>query len=184
MSREKANEQINSQMTQGNKKNKGVIIAIFAIVVAILVAVVLYLVLGKESEPVEDKKTNLVVTEENLDEVLAALSEEDRIPVGSYEASMNSEWRFKNGEALSENAYVENTVRNQNTVFFTVALKDDGRVIYKSPYLKPGSTLTGIKLDTALDAGVYDTVLTYHLVDEQNQEVSTVKLSVVITIEQ
>lgn len=184
MSREKATEVINSQMSHDNKKGKGMFIGILAIVVAALAIVVLYFALGKESKPVEEEKRNVVVTTENVDEVIAQLSEEEKVPVGSYEASMNSEWRFADGDAVSENAYVENSVRNQNTVYFTVELKDDGRVIYKSPYLVPGSKLTNIKLDTSLDAGTYDTVLTYHLVDDENQEVSTVKLAVTITINQ
>lgn len=191
MSKEKATEKINSQLSpNGGKKHTGLIIAIAAIIFCALVGVILYLVLGKDSKqktqpPVateEPTKYNLVVTPENVDETIAQLTEADKTPIGSYEAKMNSEWTFENGNTASENAYVENTVHNQNTVYFTVALKDDDRVIYKSPYLAPGSKLENIKLDTQLEAGVYDAILTYHLVDEENQEVSNVNLTVIITI--
>ena len=95
---------------------------------------------------------------------------------------MTEKWTFENGSAVSADAYVENRVYNQNTVYFTITRSDDGSVIYKSPYLPVGSSLENIKLDTSLNAGVYDTVLTYHLVDEGNQELSTVSVSLVITI--
>lgn len=179
MSREKANERINPQPLPSNRKKSriGIIIGV-TIVLLILVGVILYLLFGKESEP----EFNRVITPDNVEEVLEQLTDSEKTPNGSYEAVMNTEWFFENGNAASENAYVKNSTNNQNTVYFTIALKDDKREIYKSPYLPVGSELRDIKLDTALDAGVYDTVLTYHLIDDKEEELSTVSLSLTITI--
>lgn len=179
MSREKANERINPQSTPGNGKKSYTKVVIVAIVVCVLVGVILYLLFGKESEP----EYNRVVTPENVEEVLDQLSDSEKTPVGSYEAIMNSEWTFENGESVSKNAYVMNSTNNQNTVYFTVTLKDDGRELFKSPNIPVGSELRDIKLDTPLDAGVYDSVLTYHLLDDKEEELTTVSLALTITIE-
>lgn len=183
MSKEKANEQINQQVSpQEEKKHTKLIIAII-VIVCVLVGIILYLVLGKDAKP-ESKQgpTNHVVTPDNIDDLLAQMAAEDKTPLGSYEVTMTSDWEFENGSAVSSNAYVENKKNNQNTVYFTIEREDNGSVIYKSPYLPVGSSLENIKLDTSLAAGVYDTVMTYHLVDEENQEVSTVSLALGITI--
>lgn len=182
MSKEKANERINSQISSPEeKKHKGIIIAVVVVAVCVLVGVILYLVLGKDAEPEKEPVTiNRIVTPDNVDETLAQMAEADKTPIGSYEVRMTSDWEFDNGSAVSSNASVENSKSNRNTVYFTIARTDDGSVIFKSPYLPVGSSLENIKLDTPLSAGVYDTVLTYHLVDKENKEVST--LSVALTI--
>lgn len=187
MSKEKANEKINSQISSSGEKNtkNKIIIAIIVIILCVLVGVILYLVLGKDAEPEseqEPKEWNMVVTPDNVDEILAQLKDSDKTPMGSYEVRMVPDWEFDNGDAVSSNAYVENVVNNQNTVYFDITRTDDSSVIYKSPYLPVGRSLEKIKLDTSLPAGVYDTVLTYHLVDEKNQELSTVSVALTITI--
>lgn len=182
MSKEKANERINNRISSPEEKShKGIIIAIVVVAVCALVGVILYLVLGKDAEP-EPKEWNMVVTPDNVDEIIAQLNEADKTPPGSYEVRMTPDWVFDNGDAISSNAFVENVTNNQNTVYFEITRTDDSSVIYKSPYLPVGSSLEKIKLDTSLPAGVYDTVLTYHLVDEENQHVSKISVALTITI--
>lgn len=182
MSKEKANERINSQISSPEKKKRnGIIIAIVVIVILVLLGVILYLLLGKDADAEKEPTTvNMIVTPENIDETLAQMAESEKTSIGSFEVNMTNDWEFDNGSAVSSNASVKNSTANRNTVYFTIARSDDGSVIYKSPYLPIGSSVENIKLDTPLDAGTYDTVLTYHLVDEENKEVST--LSVALTI--
>lgn len=180
MSKEKVNDRINNLSSREGKKSRLPIIIIAIIVVCVLIGVILFLVLGKDAEP--EKKVNTVVTPENVEEVIAQMKETDRTPIGSYQVNMTSDWEFENGDAVSSNAYVSNATANQTTVYFTIKLKDDNHEIYKSPYLPVGSSLKDIKLDTSLDAGTYDTVLTYHLVDDDKEELSTVSVALPIII--
>lgn len=182
MSKEKANERINSRTisSTGKKSPIGLIIIISVIIVCTLIGVILYLTLGKEAPP----SYNRIVTPDNVDEIVSQLEEEERTPIGAYEVSMNTEWIFEDSDSASTNAYVENSVSNQNIVYFTIALADDteGGDIYRSPYLEVGSSLRDIKLDKALEPGIYESVITYHLVDDNLTDISSVSLYMTITI--
>lgn len=181
MSKEKSQEKINDQLSQnGAGKSRTAIIIVAILIVCILAGVILYLVFGKEPAP--DADGNRVVTPDNVEEMLAQLDDSSKSSAGSYEATMNAEWEFDNGTAVSKNAYVANSVNNTNTVYFTVTRSDNGEEILKSPDIPVGSSLTDIKLDKDLDAGVYSTVLTYHLVDDDHEELSTASFAVTITV--
>lgn len=96
---------------------------------------------------------------------------------------MNTDWVFPDGDSASANAFVENSTANQNMVYFTITLRDSDEELMRSPYLAVGSRLDDIKLDTALEAGIYDSVITYHLVDDEFKELSSVSLYMTITIQ-
>lgn len=180
MSVEKANEQINSSnSTPGGKSNTKIVVIIASVVlICVIIGVILFMVLGKDST-----EFNTVVTPDNVEEAIKQLKEEDFTPVGSYEVVMNTEWTFPDSASASTDAYVENCVNNQNTVFFTIAMDGKEDAIYTSPDLEVGSHLENIKLDEKLDAGVHDAVLTYHLVDDNHEEISHVSVSITLTIE-
>ena len=135
----------------------------------------------KEEEPVN---RNVVINKDNVEEVLSQLDEQESVPVGYYEAVMNSTWHFASGDEASDNAYVENAETNTNAVYFDVIRSDTEETIYESPIIPVGSYLENIALDTALPAGTYDCILTYHLLDEENVSISTLKLTVTIVIDQ
>lgn len=183
MSKEKANERINSRINPVSAKSRshtGLIIAVSAVIICILVGTILYIVLGKDNTT----QYNVVVTPDNVEQMINQLNKADYTPIGSYEVSMSTEWTFSDGKSASTNAYVENRITNQNNVFFTITPADDtSNEIYRSPYLAVGSHLKDIKLDKALSAGVHKCVLTYHLVDSNNNEMSSVSVSMTITIE-
>ena len=181
MSAEKANEQIGSPGDTEKKNNtKKVIVISGVVIVCIGAIIVLLLLLGKTP----DDEFNTVVTKENVQDAIRQLNEKDVVPIGSYEVVMNTDWVFPDGSSPSTNAYVENCINNQSTVFFTIEhAGGDGTVIYTSPYLKVGDHIEDIKLDNDLAAGTYDTVLTYHLVDDEYQEISHVSVSVTITVQ-
>lgn len=174
-----------SEETKNHINGKGgkIALAICIVIIALLLGMVVYLLLnrGEEDEPVN---RNIVVNEENVEEVVEELVQKEAVPVGYYEAVMNSTWNFATGDAVSDNAYVENAETNTNPVYFDVTLADTEETIYESPILPVGSHLENITLGTALSAGTYDCILTYHLLDDENKSISTLKMSVTIVVGQ
>ena len=165
-----------SVQKKGGKQ--ALIICIFVIIA--LVGVIAYLVFGN-AEP----KRNVVVNSENIEEVIKELEEETEQYTGPlyYEAKMNSEWFFSDGASASENAYVENVTTNTHDVYFDVIRTDTNETIYESPVLPIGSHLEYITLDSDLDAGTYDCVLVYHLIDERQNSLTTASFSLKIVVE-
>ena len=161
------------------KKKGGGIIPIVGICCAVvLVGAVVFL---GQDEP--DDKRNVVVNQENLDEILKDMAEDEFVPVGSYQARMSSDWVFADGTSASENAYVENVAANSHDVYFDIMLSDTNERIYASPVLPIGSHLEAITLDKDLDAGTYDCIMKYHLVDEEQNTVSTVSFALTIIVQ-
>jgi hypothetical protein len=123
----------------------------------------------------------MVVNEENA----SSIKEWAETPVqdASYTVSMNMEWNFPDGKSASTDAYVENYETNRRTVYFDVTLADTNEVVYSSPFIPVKATLDGFKLDTELPAGTYPAIVTYHLVDDDYEEITTVALNITINIE-
>jgi len=124
-----------------------------------------------------------VINQRNVREVVRSLDEAEQVPVGSYEAVMNSEWRFSDGDSPSENAYVENVSENTNDVYFDVQLTNTGETIYESPVIPRGEYLRQIKLDKHLEQGTYDAVLIYHLIDENQRTLRTLRMAITIIVD-
>jgi hypothetical protein len=185
MSKEKANERINSQVTpaKGKSSTTTFVVAIAGVIILILGGVVLFQVFGNA----EDQATNnKVITPENVEAIIAELDETDYTPVGSFEVSMPTIWNFPDGLSASTDAFVDNVANNRNTIYFTVALEsalDDE--IYHSPFIEVGARLEAedIKLDLILESGTYDAVMTYYLVDEDMQDVSEVSVGITLVVE-
>ncbi len=186
MSREKADERINSRLSQmykSGKKNR------LPVIIPVILAVVVCLVAGvtvcaslnkKENDGVNDY--NVVVTPENVSQLAQQMRQDDYVPVGTYEVNMNSEWIFPDGDSASTNAYVGNNISNKNSVYFTVTL-DDGTEVMKSPVIPAGSHLKNIRLNTKLVAGTYDAVVKYYLLDSKGENMSHVSVSIKMTIQ-
>lgn len=163
------------------KKGKGgkIVLILCILLILVLVGVIAYLLMSKDDEK---EKRNVVVTEENVEEIVAQLSEEQKVPMGAYQVTMNPTWKFEDGKAASSNAYVENIETNTNSVYFDVTRSDTEEVIYESPILPVGSHLENIALDKNLAAGSYDAVVTYHILDESEESISTVRVGITIVI--
>lgn len=165
-----------STQKQAQNKNKkgGKIAAICIVILIIILAIVLYFLLNDKRE--------VVVNEDNLDKVLTQMEEQEITPPGSYTVRMNYTWHFANGTATSKDAYVENAESNTNSVYFDVTLANTDETIYESPIIPVGKHVDGIKLSKDLDPGTYECVVTYHMLDENDESTSTVnvKLSIVI----
>jgi hypothetical protein len=97
---------------------------------------------------------------------------------------MSTEWHFATGDAVSKDAYVKNDAGNTNDVFFDVFLEDnESEPILQSPVIPRGSELDNISLDKKLDAGTYDCVMVYHLVDDDQNTISTLRVAFKIIVE-
>lgn len=158
------------------ESKKRAIIALTCLFILLVVAILVAIALAAPNQKVR----NEVVTPENVDEMIADM--QDYTPPGEYEVKMNSTWVFETGDSASSNAYVENSTANVNDVYFDIIRSDTEETIYESPTLPVGSHLEGITLDTALEAGSYPCILTYHLLDDQGQPMSKVLLKINIVV--
>ena len=168
-------------------KRKTIILAVVAIVIiGILAGIIVYLLTKEQKGDVDatkEAKRNVVVTPDNVDEVLADMQNAEVVPPGYYTVTMNYEWRFPTGDAVSENAYVENSVTNTNDVYFDLFLKEDvEHPIYESPVIPRGGSLGQIALDENLKAGTYECVLVYHMVDEDQNTVDTLRVALTVIV--
>lgn len=151
-----------------------ILIISLGIVIIAMAAVIIFLLLPKD-EKITTKKDDrpTVATENNIDEVIEAMNEP--VEDGYYEVSMNTVWTF---DGDTSNAYVENVLNNTRTVYFDVNLADTGELVYSSPYIPVGEKVKGFSLNQKLDPGSYDAIVTYHLVDDNKEEVSNLSVTV------
>lgn len=168
---------------QKQKKTRkgGLIIGIAIVIIVILIGVVIYLLLSRNEEP--EERRNVVVTPENVESVLEEL--DDVQEPGYYTVTMNPTWHFETGKSVSYDAVVENVEKNTNDVYFDVVLENDEEtVLYKSPVIPRGGRLEEIALeDDTLDVGTYNCVAIYHLIDEEQNTLSTLRVALEIVIE-
>ena len=169
---------------QNKSLGKGGKIAIVAGIVGIIVLLVVIIVLLLRGQKKEEPKRNVVVTQENVEEVVDNMAVDEYIEPGYYSVSMTNTWHFATGDAVSEDAFVENKEENTNDVYFDVFLaSDEENPILQSPVIPRGAELDNISLDTPLDAGTYDCVLVYHLVDDDQKTISTLRVGITIIVE-
>lgn len=170
------------------KKTK-ITIIILGLVIAVLAAVIIVMVLrGKKDTPAqtpeEPEKRSTLITEDNADEVLQEMADREYVEPGYYNVRMNTEWHFNSGDAESEDAYVANSEMNTSDVYFDVVLaEDETQVLYESPIIPVGSSMNKVKLNKKLDAGTHDCILIYHLVDENQETTSTLRVTLKIIVE-
>lgn len=173
---------------KGNGKKVFVIVLILVLVTVVCaLGAVVYQLLQKE--PVKETisngvpsgpKRNTIVTMENKDEILSDLN--NKVSGGMFEAKMNVEWYFEDSSKPSLNAYVANAVTNGRTIYFDLVDDATGNVIYESPYIPIGAELKNIVLSSKLEKGTHKCTLTYHLIDEKYEDVSTTSVAVTVTV--
>lgn len=171
--------------SQQKTVNKGLILGIAAVVViAVLLGIIIYLVFGTKKVS-KDEPKNVVVNSDNAEQVAEEMLNEEYVEPGYYSTQMSTTWHFATGDAVSEDAYVKNDITNTNDVFFDVFLaSDESTPILQSPVIPRGMEMDKIALDTPLDAGTYDCVMVYHLIDEEQNTLSTLRIGFTIIVEE
>lgn len=187
---EKVGEKVSHKQESATKRTNRLLMILAAVIAMVVIAalvVVIILLLKREPEVVESGSTpagyvrGTVLTKDNVDEVLAR--EAEPVVAGYYNCTMNVEWHFEDSSKASYDAYVLNSTINTHTVYFDVNLEETNELVYSSLYIPVGLKVDEIKLSSKLDAGIYPAIVTYHLVDEDNNELSTVAVTVTLYIE-
>ena len=129
-----------------------------------------------------EKDLNRVTVPHNVKAQIAALDEDDKIPLGSFQINMNNQWTFPTAKSTSADAYVSNYIGNTHSTYFTITLPNSEEVFYTSPLIPIGGTLKNITLDCDLPAGKHEAVLEYHLMESDGTEYSTLSVSIEINI--
>lgn len=182
-------EKVSNKNGSNEKNRKNVTMIILAgvfIIIALLSVILFLLVSQKRNEEEKSKKRNIVVNENNAESVAAQMAEEaqEYVEPGYYTVSMDTDWHFSKGDAVSDDAWVDNLAENTNDVYFDVFLaENEEEAIYQSPVIPRGSYLEQIALDKPLDKGTYDCVMVYHLVDEEQETISTLRVAFTITVD-
>lgn len=170
------------------KRSRILLILCVAVIIVLLVTIVVLLLKNQSDAKINSNKEsslpkrNVVVNEENAEEMAEEILNQEKVVPGTYQVTMNSTWNFQDGTSSSDNAYVENSTANTNNVYFDLQLSDSEETIYESPVIPVGSYLNNIKLDKDLDAGTYDCVLIYHLVDDEQNTLSTLRMAVKVVV--
>jgi hypothetical protein len=113
-----------------------------------------------------------------MDEVLNA----EKVDSGFFETRMSTEWTFINNNS-SENVYLANAETNLHTFYFDIVVGDtEKEVVYSSPYVPVGAEMPQFSLEKALDKGDYPATVIYHLMDDENKEISSVSIAVTLHI--
>lgn len=174
--------EVESSKPQSNKLV--VLIVALLVVLVVFAGLIIFLLTRPKETQIEPSPTGgrgTVVTVENATELQEQIANATPTPDGSYVTSMSIDWHFKGD--TSTDAYVANVVENTRTVYFDLHLADTNEVIYSSPFIPVGAELKGITLDKQLEAGTYETILVYHLVDDDENEVSTLSIALTIYVE-
>ncbi len=188
-------EEVKEAPKKEEKKKNIILIVIVLLVIAALIGVIIILLNRKPEVQVidntQDTERPALIDETNVREFLDSATQEDPAPAAAvdattYTVTMNTGWQFENGDAYCSNAYIAN-LENENTtpVYFDVVMAENEEdVLFQSPVLPLGAVMTGdqIKLARHLDAGVYEAVCIYHLIDDAQNTLSTVRVKLTLTI--
>jgi hypothetical protein len=173
--------------TAQNKKKGGgekkVIIGVSLAGVAVVIGVVAFLLLHKPQEEEDNKRE--VISPASVDQVIDEIQSTSRADVPqSFIVTQNSEWIFPTWDSPSTNAYVENDNNNETPVYFDLIMDDAEDPIYSSPVLEQGVSFTGFALDKEVPAGTYSCTVVYHLVDEEQNTLTTSRIGTTIIIQE
>lgn len=174
------------QKEMGQEKKKinitTLIIIILLVLLLIGAGVIVALLLQGKSEEKDSRATvearGTIVTKDNVNELL---KEEETVQDGYYDVSMSIDWHFKHG--VTTDAMVANKTTNTRTVYFDLLTEETEELVYSSPYIPVGESMQGFTLDKQMEPGEYDMIVRYHLVDDDNVEVSNLSVGVTIYVE-
>lgn len=178
---------------EANEKNGGnkklLIIAVVVIVILLcVVGAMAALLIGnnKTAETTPKSENKVIISAEDAKEVVEQAAAEEKSSVHipqSYAISQNDVWTFSKDTQETSNANVVNDESNETPVYFDLIVDETDEVIYSSPILELGAGLDGFKLEKPLEAGEYVCTIIYHLVDEEQNELTTVNVGVTVIVE-
>jgi hypothetical protein len=175
----------------GGRSRRGAshaLVVVGGLILVALVGVIVALVMvlnrpAPEPEPEAPPQRTVVVHEENAERQVEELINMKPVEPGYYQVSMTTNWVFPDGTSPSSNAYVRNRESNSNDVYFDILMRDTKETLYESPIIPLGDYINNITLDKDLDPGRYSCLIVYHLVDENQNTVSTLNMGLMITVE-
>lgn len=186
-----------TQKTTSNEKGDGrkkVLIAVVAVVVVLLICAVsvmaaLLVKTNKEKEAVlaarieKESEPRKVITPDTAEDVMAEILAEDTSNVPSYfTVTQNGTWTFADSNTPSEDAYVENDPENETPIYFDLIVDATEEVVYSSPVLELGAILENFTLDKPLEKGEYECTVEYHLIDEDQNTLTTTNVGVNVVV--
>ena len=159
----------------GNSKNSKAMAVIIVLVVVLLGVCIAFAVFamrvhdtgmhtGGNMAEEETKQRKYLVTEDNVEEVKEEL--QTNPTDANYNVTMNVNWTCSSETYELKNAYIANSTANNRTVYFIAV----------------GQELRGFTLDQGLPTGQNLVWVEYHLVDEDEKELSTVTVTATITV--
>ena len=156
------------------------------VIIALLIMIIVLLIRGKEEKAGDDGQLrNVLVTQENAEEVYEEMKELTPEDVAYYTVTQNGEWHFTKSDEASYDAYIENSSINTTPVYFDLFLaEDESEAIYESPVIPVGESLSQVTLNRELERGTHNCVVVYHLIDEEQNTLSTLRVTVKVTIEE
>lgn len=172
----KETQEANEPKSKDPQQKKNRVLVVILITVIAILGIIIYMLLNPKKE-----NTEKVVTPKNVKAIQEQI-DQGPSPDSQYTVEMNSTWNVNAATATADNAYVKNAEENQRTVFFDVSLANTNEVLYKSDYLTVGDYVQGITLTKQLDPGTYTAALTYHLVDDNNKEITTTSVYVTLNV--
>lgn len=181
-----------SGTSQGFPKKVAVLLGVCMLVIIALAAVIVTLLMKPKpavtpvGESVAESRTkrSVLVTEDNAEDVAEELKAQEFVEQGYYTVNMDTNWHFSTGDAVSDDAVVNNLPENTHDVYFDVFLASDESVaIYESPVIPRGEGISSIKLDKPLSAGTHDCIIVYHLVDAEQNTISTLRVAFTIVVD-
>jgi len=174
---------------KNNKVFKIAIIVLLLLLVVVGTALVTILTREKPLEYIEPPQREVVdtpvergviATEGNLADIIAQLAEP--VEDGYFVTSMNTEWVFDSWDSPARNAMVRNSIDNQRTIYFDLTLRETSELLFSSPFIPVGAALDSLTLNGYLPPGDHQAIVTYHLVDDNYENLSNVSVAVVLKI--
>jgi len=168
------------------------LIVVGVLIIVALVGVIVALVLNLNREPtviVQEREAEapeqrqFVINDDTPDEVFREIMDTPVDTPEYYQVRMNLDWHFPDGASPSPDSYVANVETNSTNVYFDLVLADTEEVIYASPVIPLGGHLDNVTLDKDLDPGQYECVMIYHMLDNEQRTLSTLRVALTIFVD-
>jgi len=177
---------------QGKTSKSNIVLIVIGVIIILALIVIIILLLGGKKEeqvapqaeipqPTRAVVQGNILTEDNIEEMFTQT--EPQVVAGQYEVKMAREWHFPRGAGISPDAFVENIEANSHDVYFDLFLgEDENHLIYSSPVIPRGASLDSIELSDVPEPGEYNCLMIYHLVDEEQNPVDSLRVMVPIIV--